>query len=137
MEQLKFVMTTVVLCSIFTIGNAQYSLVSDSLQKTTELTLELKLKYQPVQLNLNLGKIHQDNRPVFVFNQFGMYEQYNVLSADVSQQVQPFRPYFPSGGFYYTGNDRRRDSFNPHGSANIGSALVNGFINGILLGNKY
>ncbi|MCG8581335.1 MAG: hypothetical protein MI866_15540 [Bacteroidales bacterium] len=137
MQRLKFVFTAIVICSFFMDSHAQYSFTSDSLQKTTELTLELKLKYQPVQLELNSAKLHQSNRSVFIFNQYGMYEQYNVLSADKSQRVIPYKAYFPSGGLYYTGPNRRRDSFNPHGSESIGSALLNGFLNGILLGNKY
>jgi hypothetical protein len=136
MKRIKFILT-VATCLICINTNAQYSILSDSLQKTTAISLELKLEYQPIQLKINSGKIHQANRPIFLFNQTCMYEQYNVLSMKQSQRVMPFKAYYPAGGVYYSGNNRRRDSFNPHGSKDIGSALLNGFINGILLGNKY
>lgn len=137
MNRRKLLIAMVLCCFISITGHAQYSVLQDSLQKTTELSLDLKLKYQPIVLELNSGKIHQDNRPIFLFNQIGMYEQYNVLSPDESQRQLPYKAYYPTSTFYYTGNNRQRDSFNPHGSKDIGSALLNGFINGVLLGNKY
>ncbi|MCU4155069.1 hypothetical protein J1N10_03725 [Carboxylicivirga sp. A043] len=135
MKQIKFVLSAAI-CIICINGHAQYSMQLDSIQKNTELTLDLKLKYYPIQLDLNAGQIHHSNRPILIFNHRGMYEQYNVLVSQ-SQVVLPYKAYYPSNDIYYTGNNCRRDSFNPHGSKDIGSALLNGFINGIILGNKY
>ncbi len=128
-----------VLCSF--IANAQFNNYSkpDSLQKVTELSLDLKLHYQPIYLSINSGELTKNTRNIYLFNQMGMYEQYSVNSVNGlnSYMLQPYKAYVPTGFINYNGNNINRDSFNPHGSNDIGNALINGFINGIILGNKY
>ncbi|MBK3518627.1 hypothetical protein [Carboxylicivirga marina] len=125
---------------VFALSNshcyAQYSHVNDSLINKTATNLSLKLEYKPLQLQINSLEIHHATQPIFVYNQAGMHEHYNILD-NKSQLTIPYKAYYPSGIISYVGNNRRRDSFNPHGVDDIGSALLNGFINGILLGHKY
>jgi len=117
-------------------SNAQLISSPDSLRKATELSLNLKLHYKPIQLAINSSEIARDTRTIYVFNQIGMYEQYCVDNTK-SYKLQSFKAYYPNGLINYNGNNSNRDSFNPHGSNNIGSALINGFINGVLLGHNY
>ncbi|WP_439181482.1 hypothetical protein [Carboxylicivirga taeanensis] len=114
----------------------QYSTQTDSLQESTQLSLNLKLEYLPVKLSINSSEINKVNRPIYLYNQVGMYEQYH-LSVNSSQMLRSYKAYYPADLMTITGNNRVRDSFNPHGANDIGSALINGFLNGILLGNKY
>jgi len=136
MKQFKFILTlfVVTLCSIH--ASAQYVNKPDSLESTTEISLNLKLKYTPIQLDLNSAELTKNVRHLYVFNQQGMYEQYNVNQSDINR-LQPYKAFYPSGMISIHSTERRRDSFNPHGSNTIGSALLNGIINGFILGNKY
>ncbi len=135
MNQLKSLLTIVIcICSFTCYG--QYSSEADSVQKSTALSLSLKLDYTPVNLNISSSEVNKQNRPIYLFNQFGMYEQYQ-MTPSTSQMLKPYKAYYPADFISYTGTNRVRDSFNPHGSNDIGSAILNGFLNGIILGNKY
>ncbi len=123
-------------CIICMASYGQYSAQTDSLAQKTQLSLDLKLSYTPVQLDINSDEINRSNRPIYLHSQLGMYEQFHITPGS-SEMLRPYKAHYPTGLITYSGTNRIRDSFNPHGSNDIGSALINGFLNGILLGNKY
>ncbi|MBS2213492.1 hypothetical protein KEM09_18930 [Carboxylicivirga mesophila] len=120
--------------SLFCYG--QYTYQADSLKQETQVSLDLKLNYTPIQLDINSGEITKHNRPIYLYKQWGMYEQFQV-TQNSTVMLMPYKAHYPADFFSYTGTNRIRDSFNPHGSNDIGSALINGFLNGVILGNKY
>lgn len=136
MNSYKTYLIIAFLLAFATLANAQCSIVKDSLEQTTQLSLSLKLEHNPIKLNINSKEINEENRPIYIFNQVGMYEQYAVTN-DKSIHLMPYKAHYPAGIINYTGANQRRDSFNPHGVDDIGSALLNGLINGVLFGNKY
>jgi len=117
-------------------ANAQLVNKVDSLEKATELSLDLKLHYRPISLTLSASHLVKDTRNVYIYNQAGMYEQF-IISPSDTHMLRPYKAYVPSGIVTINGDNRKRDSFNPHGSDNIGSAILNGLLNGILFGNEY
>lgn len=135
MKHLKSFLT-IMACMYCFAGYSQYIAKADSLLEKTQLSLSLKLEYTPVQLGINSAEINKNNRPIYLFSQHGMYEQYQ-LSTSSNMMLKPYKAYYPADFISYTGHNRVRDSFNPHGANDIGSALINGFLNGVLLGNKY
>lgn len=117
--------------------SAQIINKSDSLQTQTTQSLDLELKYTPLHLSINTAELNKSNRVLYLYSQHGMYEQFNINPSE-TVVLRPYKAHYPSGvinvGHF---SNRQRDSFNPHGSDDIGSALINGFLNGVLLGNKY
>lgn len=135
MKHLKSLLTIIAYMWCFTCFS-QYTAKADSLQGNTQLSLSLKLEYTPVQLGINSAEINKNNRPIYLFSQHGMYDQYQITTGS-NMMLKPYKAYYPADFISYTGHNRVRDSFNPHGANDIGSALINGFLNGVLLGNKY
>ncbi len=124
-------------CCMFSYG--QPDCQADSVKtQHSRLSLDLRLgNITPVQLNLDPVKINKGFRSFYVYRQPGMYEQFQLTSGS-TERLKPYKAYYPAGVISIVGADSyKRDSFNPHGSKNIGNALLNGFVNGIIFGNKY
>ncbi|TRX65835.1 hypothetical protein [Carboxylicivirga sp. M1479] len=132
----KLLLLTLCFCTFNWYCLAQYSTSPDSIQQSTEINLQLKLEYKPAALKLNTADLLSNNQAFYVFNQAGMYEQFHINQNETTQAL-PYKAYYPGGTISLLGINRPRDSYNPHGVDDIGSAIVNGLINGIILGNKY
>ena len=135
MHKLLIITFVLLLNSCFT-AKAQYTSTKDTAQYISLHSLDLKLNYQPVQLEISSAEISKNTRALFVYSQQGMFDQYHALQNKTTH-LKPYKAHYPNGLINCVGNNRIRDSFNPHGCDNIGSALINGFLNGIILGNKY
>jgi hypothetical protein len=95
------------------------------------------IEYTPGPLAIDMNNPIVKGRGFYIYSANGIYEQYNLsgLKADL---LRPYKGHYPAPGFsLYMEGQYIRDSFNPHGANSIGSALLNGVINGLLFGNKY
>lgn len=129
------VLVLLLVCSHSALAQAKQDSVSIS--QLVHSSIHLKLDYPSVNLDINSGKIAKDNKSLYLAYQNGMFEHYNY-NAKGSTMSRDYKAHYPAPGFSFIHmGGQVRDSFNPHGADNIGSALVNGFLNGILLGNKY
>ncbi len=137
MRQITFTLLLVVVSlSSYTV-HAQDNQDSINIAQLVNSCLTLKLENTSVNVNINSKVISKENKSLYLAYQNGMFEHYNYNKTG-SSQSRAYKAHYPAPGFslmHFGG--RVRDSFNPHGSDDIGSALLNGFINGILLGNKY
>lgn len=139
-------MRTLVLFLIFVVASfathAQYSQQpTDSTRHNNQLvTAALTIKLQKPTIQTDFASINylEGSRGFYFKSYNGMYEQYN-LSAMQATRLPAWKGHYPQSPIQlqYDGNCLPKDSFNPHGSADIGSALLNGVLNGIILGNKY
>jgi len=123
-------------------AQAQYStqqvdstLISNHLLTTS---LEIKLQKPTIQTDFNSINYLKGTRGFYIKSYNGMYEQYNLTDAQATF-LPAWKGHYPQAPIQlqYDGNHLPKDSFNPHGAADIGSALINGVLNGIILGNKY
>jgi len=139
-------MRTPGLILIFTIttlvAHAQYShQPTDSIKNYHQLlstALSIKLKNPVIQTDFKSINYQKNARAFYIQSHNGMYEQYNISDLQTTH-LRAWKGHYPQSAIQlqYDGNNLRKDSFNPHGSSDIGSALINGVLNGIILGNKY
>jgi len=121
---------------------AQYSpQPSDSIINNNQLittALTIKLRKPAIQTDFKSINYLEEAHCFYVKSHNGMYEQYNLSDLQATR-LHAWKGHYPQSFFQlqYDGNSLPKDSFNPHGSADIGSALLNGVLNGIILGNKY
>ncbi|MBI9063135.1 MAG: hypothetical protein JEZ14_14225 [Marinilabiliaceae bacterium] len=139
-------MRTLVLYLVFVVTSfathAQYSSQPiDSLRNNNQLViaaLTIKLQNPTIQTDFTSINYLEGTRGFYIKSHTGMYEQYN-LSDMQATRLPAWKGHYPQSPLQlqYDGNHLSKDSFNPHGSADIGSALINGVLNGIIFGNKY
>ena len=140
------IMRTLVLILILVVTSfathAQYSQQpTDSIMNNNQLltvALTIKLQKPPIQTNFKSINYLEGARGFYIRSYNGMYEQYNLTDSKATR-LPAWKGHYPQSAvnLQYDSSHLPKDSFNPHGSADIGSALINGVLNGIILGNKY